>query len=80
MNKTLFKLSFPECIEMGWHVFSFDSVESVIHRNYPDPDPEWNSIKSNKIIIVYIEITKMQLMLKQKKNYKIQKYITVSYV
>ena len=70
MNKTLFKLSFPECIEMGWHVFSFDSVESVTHRNYPDP--EWNSIKSNKIIIVYIEITKMQLMLKQKK--KIIKY------
>ena len=29
MNKTLFKLSFPECTEMGWHVFSFDSAESV---------------------------------------------------
>ena len=29
MNKTLFKLSFPECIEIGWHVFSFDSAESV---------------------------------------------------
>ena len=36
-------------------------------------------MKSNKIIIEYTEITKMQLKLKQKK-YKIQKYITVSYV
>ena len=29
VNKTLFKLSFPDCTEMGWHVFSFDSAESV---------------------------------------------------
>ena len=29
VNKTLFKLSFPEYTEMGLHVFSFDRVESV---------------------------------------------------
>ena len=34
VTKTLFKLSFPEWIEMGWHVFSFDSVESVTHNGW----------------------------------------------
>ena len=40
MNKTLFKLSFPECTEMGWHVFSYDSVEEEGVNNDSDNNEE----------------------------------------